>query len=613
MRDANVRYDEQNTSRSVDAAADGAPTTTSAPAPAPARDDKGKEVSFDADSDDETLQVEYRNVDLEKGDKDYDADHGDVNQRLLVTGGPSTSASASDSDNDSGRNTSIGGRGKKNKKQPKDEEPKKRETVRWRDLPEKGQLTVLTLARLSEPLVQTSLQSYMFYQLQSFRPDLPSSTIASQSGILHASFTAAQFLTAMVWGRLADSPKFGRKKVLMIGLAGTSGVLSDPAHSYPKQFGNNAFFLRFPYATPNLLSTFILFSALLGVWLGLEETLDSRRDKHDLGIELRRKIASLFRRHPDSIAYTPLATHSRNVSDASTVSVEMDSVTPVVPTEGESSTPATDKSKKSKLSRTRYTQRLPFRRIFTKNVTLTLLAQSIFALHMGSFNSLWFVFLSTPVFDPAQAPAPGSKAAKAAHYLTQKLPFVFTGGIGMPPREVGMAMAILGCFGITMQLLLYPTVSARLGTVRSWRIFLCCFPVTYFLVPFLSLVPSLSAPPHAKDGATIWIAISLVLLCHVTGRTFALPAQTILVNNCTPHPSVLGSLHGLAQSTSSLARTVGPVLSGYLYGLGLKHGLVGAVFWGLSSVAVIGLVASMFVREGDGHEIWLEGDAEDEN
>ena len=322
---------------------------------------------------------------------------------------------------------------------------------------------------------------------------------------------------------------------------------------------------------------------------------------------------SLFLRSSDTVAYTPLATHSRNVSDASSISVEMDAVAPVVPAEGESSTSAEDgTTKKSKKSRTRYTQRLPFRRLFTKNVTLTLLAQSIFAFHMGSFNSLWFVFLSTPVYDPAQAPAPGSPAAKAAHYLTRKLPFVFTGGIGLPPREVGMAMAILGCFGIFMQILLYPTVSARLGLVRSWRIFLCCFPLTYFAVPFLSLVPSLSPPPHAKDGAGIWIALSVLLFCHVTGRTFALPAQTILVNNCTPHPSVLGTLHGLAQSTSSLARTVGPVLSGYIYGVGLEHGLVGAVFWGLSTVAIVGFVASLFVHEGDGHEIWLEGDVEDE-
>ena len=53
------------------------------------------------------------------------------------------------------------------------------------------------------------------------------------------------------------------------------GVLSDPAHSYPELFGSNAFFLNFPYALPNLLSTFILFSALLGVWLGLEEVSKS--------------------------------------------------------------------------------------------------------------------------------------------------------------------------------------------------------------------------------------------------------------------------------------------------------------------------------------------------
>jgi hypothetical protein len=36
------------------------------------------------------------------------------------------------------------------------------------------------------------------------------------------------------------------------------------------------------------------------------------------------------------------------------------------------------------------------------------------------------------------------------------------------------------------------------------------------------------------------------------------------------------------------------------------------VFWGLSAVAACTVVASLVVREGDGHEIWLEGDEEDE-
>jgi MFS family permease len=49
------------------------------------------------------------------------------------------------------------------------------------------------------------------------------------------------------------------------------GLLSDPAGSYPDLFGDVEFFRRFPYAAPNLVSAFFLFSAMLGVWLCLEE------------------------------------------------------------------------------------------------------------------------------------------------------------------------------------------------------------------------------------------------------------------------------------------------------------------------------------------------------
>lgn len=93
--------------------------------------------------------------------------------------------------------------------------------VTWSSLPNKGQLAILTFARLSEPLTQTSLHAYLFYQLKFFDPSLPDSTISAQAGILQGSFTAAQFLTAVFWGRLADAPWMGRKRVLLIGLSGT--------------------------------------------------------------------------------------------------------------------------------------------------------------------------------------------------------------------------------------------------------------------------------------------------------------------------------------------------------------------------------------------------------
>lgn len=101
---------------------------------------------------------------------------------------------------------------------PEEQEEK---PVTWSSLPKKGQLAILTFARLSEPLTQTSLQAYMFYQLKSFDPSLPDSTISAQAGILQGSFTAAQFLTAVWWGRLADAECMGRKRVLLIGLLGT--------------------------------------------------------------------------------------------------------------------------------------------------------------------------------------------------------------------------------------------------------------------------------------------------------------------------------------------------------------------------------------------------------
>lgn len=61
----------------------------------------------------------------------------------------------------------------------------------------------------------------MFYQLKSFDETLPDSVIATQAELLASSFTEAQFLTAMMWGKISDSDKGGRKLVLLIGLFGT--------------------------------------------------------------------------------------------------------------------------------------------------------------------------------------------------------------------------------------------------------------------------------------------------------------------------------------------------------------------------------------------------------
>lgn len=548
----------------------------------------------------------------------------------------------------------------------------KKRPVSWMELPKKGQLTILTLARLSEPLAQTSLQSYMFYQLKSFKLSDGSSpsdeAVARQAGILAAAFTGAQFMTAIMWGRMSDWDSMGRKRVILIGLLGTAigalgfgfsqsfpvavfwrcvagllngnigvmrtmiseiirekkyqsraflllpmtfnvgviigpligGLLANPADQYPGVFGPDgslgAKWLRdWPYALPNVVNAIFLLISATALAFGLEETLYSLRDKPDIGLRITRLVSRTIFGRKEKQTYVQLS------EDVGNEDVE-------------SSAPL--KKKEPTIQR-----KLPFRRIWTANVLFVLLSHGLLACHVGTFNSLWFIFLSTPRYDPdasqhsmrsAEASIGHDEPVRVPEGYRPHFPFTFTGGLALPPASIGSALAILGVIGISLQLLLYPKLSFKLGTVRSLRLSLLLFPLSYTLTPFLATVPSSNPPPGEAKGFLVWCGISLILSIQTLARTFALPASAIIVNNSSPHPSILGTLHGIAQSVSSATRTLGPVLGGYLYSVGLQHGIVGIGWWSLSCIAVVGAIAGQFVRNGSGHEIFLEGEDEDD-
>ncbi|KAL5409973.1 hypothetical protein PMIN06_004943 [Paraphaeosphaeria minitans] len=545
----------------------------------------------------------------------------------------------------------------------------KEKPVTWLSLPRKDQLAVLTLARLSEPLTQTSLGSYVFYQLRSFDHSLPDSTIAYQAGILHAAFPGAQFLTAIAWGRFADAEYGGRKRAISIGLLGTmvsiigfgfshsfltalcfrclggvlngnvgvmrtmiseiikekkfqsraflllpmtfnigviigpilGGILADPVGSYASIFGPGSLFggkkgvqwmVKSPYALPNLLSAVFLFLAALGIVLFLEETSELCKDKPDFGLRIGRWIQRIIfrQRSAETHAYTAIP----GDEFAAVSAVEMQ----VTPTSAHPESSST-RTVEPVLGR----PKLPFRRMWTPNVLIVLLSHGLMAMHVGTFNPLWFTYLSAPRYDPHHPNPPDFKP----HGLH------FTGGMALPPPRIGLALSILGVIGITLQLFLYPGLSSRLGTARSYRIFLLLFPVAYSIAPFLSLVPSTSKPPAGVSGALIWIAITAVLFVQVLARTFALPCTAILINNCCPHPSVLGTMHGIGQSVSSFTRTFGPIVFGWLFGKGIDVGIIALGWWSLACVAVVGSIAAQFVREGDGHEILVDGEVKGED
>ncbi|KPM37167.1 hypothetical protein AK830_g9380 [Neonectria ditissima] len=534
-------------------------------------------------------------------------------------------------------------------------QPVQKGPVSWMSLPRKDQLFVLFIGRLADFLQVASLQAYVFYQLKHMNSDLSDSRISERAGVLQGCFTGAQVCTAILWGNIADASWCGRKWALIIGLGGTAvscvgygfsttffwaafwrafggaingtvgiirtmiseitiekrfqsraflllplsfnaasmlgpimgGILADPTTTLPDWFSEGAIFgfqwIRdYPFALPSILNAFFLGFSTLITFLFLEETSKTRRNKYDpglhLGYRLRHSIVGLFgNKMMGGYAQVPLWEQTES---------------------------ATEKAAAAKPGKK--VGRLPFSRIWTRNVVFTLVNSAFYDFQLGAFTNIWSLFLSTPRYG---APSPGPGTAEKVY--SRSLPLLFTGGLGMPASTVGVASSFLGLIGMIFQFTLYPPVQARLGTMRSFRWFLILFPVAYFIGPYLSILPSSTQAPEAASGAWIWAGIILILLLQVMARTFTLPATIILLNNCSPHPSVLGTIHGLGQSVSAAFRTVGPVVGGWWYGYGLDIGMVAWGWWGVAGVATLGCGTALMMHEGSGHEIFLDGEQEE--
>ncbi|KAF4554450.1 MFS-type transporter-like protein 56 [Elsinoe fawcettii] len=554
----------------------------------------------------------------------------------------------------------------------------------WTNMPCKPQLAILAASRFVDFFQMASLQTYMVHQLKSFDPELPDSAISHQAGVLLGSFTAAQIITSIIWGRLADKPAIGRKLVLNIGLIGTGismlgvgfstsyyqavawrvlggaingtvgaartmvaetvdkrwhpraflllpaafnvanvagpilgGILVNPVDSFPKWFGENSTFggktgvawmRNYPYATANMLSTILLIAEAVLVTRYLDETLRGYRGfewKDYLSIEkLLGALSSLgatIRGKGVKASGDYRLLKEGLLSGREETSVDLDR-----------SIDAIEMTEKQDMIRSKKPTRLPFRRIWTSNVLWTMLSIAIFDFHMGAFNNLWILFLSTSREYVPTDPGMSSPDAPVPHPQPRAISaFKFASGLAFPPPTIGFAMSILGFIGIALQFLLYPWANGKFGLMRCFRSSLFLFPLAYFLAPYIALLPSSTPSPEPASGFWVWTGIALVLLLQVGARTFALPASIILLNNCCPHPSVLATIHGLGQADSATFRTLGPILAGGWYGKWHERGVVGMAWWIVAAVSALGCGASFYVRNGSGHEIFLEGEEEE--
>ena len=183
------------------------------------------------------------------------------------------------------------------------------------------------------------------------------------------------------------------------------GFAADPIHSFPGLFGENSVFggeqgvgwmAKWPYALPQLVSSFFILMSAFAVIMGLDETHPARRDKPDYGRKLGRYLSgSVLRRKPQH-RYTSLDGQEGAWRDAS-IDLEED---PRPPSQPAPDMPAPTTPPDNRFEHPQPPPNTspqpkdpPKPKIFTTNVLLTLATHFVVALHVSAFNALIFILL----------------------------------------------------------------------------------------------------------------------------------------------------------------------------------------------------------------------------
>ncbi|KAI2483722.1 Major facilitator superfamily transporter [Pyrenophora tritici-repentis] len=315
---------------------------------------------------------------------------------------------------------------------------------------------------------------------------------------------------------VVDDQKYKPRAFLLMPMAFNVAVILGPILAYlvvaaadgyaetnDERGSTSASNRRYPFAPPALLNGAILLTALLLVVFRLREHQD------DPGLNMARKLGRLCF-GPKSERYAGVGYQG--------LREEHDDGEEMMPSRRDSSeeepTGVERNQIRSGASRPASAM-LPLSRIFTCNLCLTIASQAILEGHVGAYNTLWPSFLSASVVDDDKA----------------RNVWRFSGGLGMPIRDVARSLVILGVFGLPLQVFGYPRVVQKFGTLGLWRVFLLGFPLAYSLTPLLAVLPSNSPPPAPRDGAVVWSMIVLVQALVVLSGTFVLPAQLTLTNN----------------------------------------------------------------------------------
>lgn len=169
----------------------------------------------------------------------------------------------------------------------------------------------------------------------------------------------------------------------------------------------------------------------------------------------------------------------------------------------------------------------------------------------------------------------------------RQLPFHFKGGFHFSTQTNGALLAVQGILQMFAQVVLFPWISKKLGSLHTFWLTIACYPFLYFLAPYLALLPTNLRVP----------GIILLLVWKVTAQSLSYPSLAIMLANASPSKKVLGTLNGAAASSASVCRGFGPTVSGAVDTWGDHLGMSGLAWWTCAGVAAIGWLPGFLLKD----------------
>ncbi|EFQ36715.1 major facilitator superfamily transporter [Colletotrichum graminicola M1.001] len=515
----------------------------------------------------------------------------------------------------------------------------------WRTMPHKDQLIVLGLSRLAEPLTRTSFGTYIYYQIQSWDPTLSSAGIVRQAAWLQTALTTMVMLVSLPISRLADSPRVGRKGVLLmnLGVLGTSTICFGFTRSFTQAlmlrilegtFSGGTVVVRtmIPEIVPgkkHRVKAFLMLplafnvGSLIGPPIAglLVEYARSHAAENEFlarwtyappmlmtGIVILLSFLAVFFLLEETLPALADQSdagirikktivnlwHSERPRKMGKVhyeawdaraSDESQDLDPLLP-EGDSgeAQDGTAAAAPDNAAKPLHSGKIPLRKALTANVLLATSCQAILDGLTAAYNTLWPLFLSDPPSSTDIGLLSGEGAPSAPS------PLRFSGGAGLKPSQIALTLMILAVAALPLQIFVYPCVSYKLKPIGTLRCFLWCLALAFAITPLIAVT--------VKTPFFMWLIIVAVQLLMVLTAAMVVPSATLMTNNSAPSPAALAATHGLSVTLSAMARTICPLAAGHVYAASQAHQNGGLAWWLMAGIATCVCAMSWFLRDG---------------